>query len=112
MSGGNPFGAVAGGIYGAWEGGRLGWQSGKRRGGDFLNGADAAANMNTFNRTLMGGAAWGWGGGLLASYGPGLALRLWPVAPTAFNLAGFIGRQAITSPHLPAGTYTALVVDG
>jgi len=30
----------------------------------------------------------------------------------AFNPANFVGRQAVTAPNLPAGTFTALVVDG
>jgi hypothetical protein len=33
-------------------------------------------------------------------------------AAGAFNPAGFVGQQAITSPHLPAGVRPALVIDG
>ncbi len=32
--------------------------------------------------------------------------------PQSPAIGRFVGSQAVTSPHLPAGTYTALVVDG
>ena len=36
-----------------------------------------------------------------------------PVPPAgAFNPADVVGHQAVVAPHLPAGTYTALVIDG
>ncbi|TWT30555.1 tRNA nuclease WapA precursor [Thalassoglobus neptunius] len=34
------------------------------------------------------------------------------VAPKAFNPASFAGKQAVHPPHLPAGKYPALVIDG
>ena len=33
-------------------------------------------------------------------------------ASGSFNPADFVGKQAVVSTHLKAGTYTALVVDG
>ena len=35
-----------------------------------------------------------------------------PKGGGSFNPADFVGKQAVVSPHLKAGTYTALVVDG